>query len=156
MQSEVPHPQRVELETRISWFIAHPEHELCVVVEPESQSIVRFYIPLHTKRGFRDAKLGRIMKVELTPDEVEREPILLKMGFENSGRRKGNWQGERNCIFPHYTKQADHGRKAAAEVIRIMQEVFLLGDTPWLWTFHTDDPDQWPDPLPKPDPWPPG
>jgi hypothetical protein len=155
MQSERPHPQRVELEQRIGWFIANPQFELCVVVEPVSQSIIRLAIPHDSKRGFRSPKLGRIMQVELTPDEAVREEVLLKIGFESAGRRKGNWQGERNCIFPHYTKLAMHGRRASQDVLRVMQDVFLLGDCAWLWTFHVDDPDQWPDPLPRPDPWPP-
>jgi hypothetical protein len=155
MDSDRTHPQRVELEQRIHWFITHPEHELCVVVEPESQSIVRFHIPLKSKRGYRSADLGRIMHVELTPDEAVREDVLLKIGFESSGRSKRTWQGERNCIFPQFTKQAMHARRAAEDVLRVMEEVYLLGPCAWLWTSHVDDPDQWPDPLPRPAVWPP-
>lgn len=150
-----PHPQRIELEQRIAWFLANPKHELCVVVEPESQSIVRFHIPLKTLRGYRDEKYGRIMEVELTPDEVERgEPVLTKLGFEHVGDRKGTFDGLRNQVFPRFEKPTTHARNAAGDVLRIMDEVFGVGDA-WLWTFHVDDPDQWPDPLPKPDPWPP-
>jgi hypothetical protein len=148
------HPQLAELEARISYFLAHPEFELCVVVDPESQSIVRFHIPLRTKRGFRSEKFGRIMEVELTPEEAEREEILIKIGFKPSGQRKGTFQGERNCIFPHFAKETKHPKQAALDVLRVMEEVFGL-QTPWLWTFHVDDPNQWPDPLPRPQFWPP-
>jgi len=155
MRFESTHPQLVMLEQRIGYFVAHPEYELCVVVEPESQSIVRFHIPLKSKRGYRSADQGRIMEVELTPDEAVRADILLKMGFEASGRRKRTWQGEHNRIFPHFTKKITHGKRTASDVIRIMQEVFEVGETPWLWTFEIDDPNQWPDPLPRPEIWPP-
>ena len=150
-----PHPQLRELEQRIAYFIENPQFEECVVIEPESQSMVRFKIPLKSMRGFRSVKYGRVMEVELTPDEAVREDVLLKIGFEASGRRKGNFEGERNCVFPHFTKSTKEARQAARDVVRVMEDVFLLGDEPWLWTFHLDDPDQWPDPLPKPDPWPP-
>lgn len=148
------HPQLTELETRIAYFLAHPEHELCVVVDPESQSIVRFHIPLKTKRGYRSEKFGRIMEVELTPEEAVREEIMFKIGFEEDGQRKGTFQGERNCVFPRFTKETKHAKQAALDVVRVMEEVFGL-DTPWLWTFHVDDPNQWPDPLPRPAVWPP-
>ena len=152
---DTAHPQLVELEQRIGWFLAHPQFDCCVVVEPQSQSIVRFRIPLKSMRGYRDEKLGRIMEVELTPDEaVAGEAILKKMGFEPHGHRKGTWDGTRNCVFPEFIKPTTHARQAASDVARIMDEVFGTGDA-WLWTFHVDDPNQWPDPLPKPWPWPP-
>ena len=152
---ETAHPQLVELEQRIAWFLAHPEHDQCVVVEPESQSIVRFRIPLKSMRGYRDEKLGRIMEVELTPDEAAAgEPILRKMGFEPHGHRKGTFDGTRNCIFPEFVKPTTTARLAARDVARIFDEVFGVGDR-WLWTFHEDDPNQWPDPLPRPAVWPP-
>src|ERR1700710_1790946 len=103
-----PHPQLAELEQRIAWFLAHPEFEQCVVVEPESQSVVRFNIPLKSLRGYRAAHLGRSMEGELTPDEAIREDVMRKIGFELSGRRKGNFNGERNCVFPQFSKQAGH------------------------------------------------
>jgi hypothetical protein len=149
------HPQLPELEQRIAWFLDNPQFEQCVVVEPESQSIVRFHIPLKSKRGFREPKLGRIMEVELTPAEVEREDVLLRIGFEEAGQRKGTFDGERNCVFPRFTRPAMKAKVAAGEVVRVMEEVFLVGEGAWLWTFHIDDPDQWPDPLPKPRRWPP-
>jgi hypothetical protein len=148
------HPQLAELEQRIAWFIDHPEFEQCVVVEPESQSIVRFHIPLKSMRGFREARLGRIMEVELTPDEAVREDVILKIGFERSRERKGTFDGKRNCVFPQFTKPAKRAKDAAKDVLRVMEEVFQVGHA-WLWTFQVDDPDQWPDPLPKPNPWPP-
>ena len=149
------HPQLAELEQRIAWFIDHPEFEQCVVVEPESQSIVHFHIPLRSRRSFREPRLGRIMEVELTPDEAVREDVLLKIGFEEAGQRKGTFEGTRNCVFPRFTKPAMKAKLAARDVIRVMEEVFLVGDGAWLWTFHVNDPNQWPDPLPKPNPWPP-
>lgn len=150
-----PHPQLAELERRIAWFIDHPEYEQCVVVEPESQSIVRFHIPLKSMRGYRSEKYGRIMEVELTPDEAVREEVMRKIGFEKSGQRKGTFNGERNCVFPRFTKQAMKPKQAAKDVLRVMEDVFQVGHA-WLWTFHVDDPNQWPDPLPKPEKWPPG
>jgi hypothetical protein len=149
------HPQLAELEQRIAWFIDHPEFEQCVVVEPESQSIVRFHIPLKSLRGFRSAKLGRVMEVELTPAEAIREDVMLKIGFERSGQRKGTFNDKRNRVFPQFTKEAKRAKDAARDVLRVMEEVFLLGESPWLWTFQIDDPNQWPDPLPKPKVWPP-
>lgn len=149
------HPQLAELEKRIAWFLDHPEHELCVVVDPDSQSIVRFHIPLKSMRGHRDARYGRVMEVELTPIEAEREELMTQIGFEASGQRKGTFDGERNCIFPRFTKSTTRAKQAAQDVIKVMRNVFLPGETPWLWTFHTDDPNQWPDPLPRPDIWPP-
>lgn len=148
------HPQLRELEKRIAYFIDHPEHELCVVVDPESQSIVRFSIPLKSMRGHRAPELGRIMEVELTPTEAEREDVMFKIGFERAGQRKGTFDGERNCVFPRFTKATKLPKQAALDVARLMDEVFGLG-TPWLWTFHVDDPNQWPDPLPRPSVWPP-
>ena len=149
------HPQLLALERRIGWFLAHPEHELCVVVEPESQSIVRFSIPLKSMRGYRSEKLGRVMIVELTPDEADAgAPILRRLGLQQTGQRKATFDGERNRVFPRYEKATFSAREAARETIAIMQDVFGTGDA-WLWTFHLDDPNQWPDPLPKPDPWPP-
>jgi hypothetical protein len=150
-----PHPQLVEIEQRIAWFIAHPEFDHCVIVEPISQSSVHFKIPLKSMRGFRSERYGRIMHVELTPDEAIHEDVMLKMGFESLTQRKGSYNGERNCVFPQFTKPALAAKQAAKDVIRIMEDVFGLVGHPWLWTFHVDDPNQWPDPLPKPDPWPP-
>lgn len=152
--SELAHPQLAEIEKRIAWFIEHPQHELCVIVEPDSQSIIRFHIPLKALRGYRHANQGRIMEVELTPAEAEREETMLKIGFARSGQRKGTFDGERNQVFPLFTKQTTNAKRAAKDVLRVMQEVYLIGDA-WLWTFHMDDPNQWPDPLPKPVPWPP-
>ncbi len=150
-----PHPQLAELERQIAWFIAHPEFDRCVVAEPESASMIWFDLPLKSKRGFRSASLGRIMHVELTPDEAVREELMLKIGFEPDGRRKGNYDGLRNQIFPHYAKPAMHAKQAASDVIRVMTEVFALGEEPWLWTFNSEDADEWPNPLPKPAVWPP-
>lgn len=150
-----PHPQLAELEQRIAAFIENPKQELCVIVEPESQSIVRFRIPLKSMRGFRSAKLGRVMDVELTPEEAEREDVLLKLGFEHVGQRKANFDGQRNCVFPRFTKSTTNAKQAARDVVTIMEDVFRVGTHAWLWPFHVDDPDQWPDPLPKPKPWPP-
>ena len=152
---EGPHPQLAELEQRIAWFIENPKQELCVIVEPETQSIVRFRIPLKSMRGFRSAKLGRLMDVELTPEEAEREDVLLAIGFERIGERKANFDGLRNQVFPRFSKPTTSAKEAARDVLRIMEEVFRVGEAAWLWTFHVDDPDQWPDPLPKPHPWPP-
>ena len=150
-----PHPQLTELEQRIAWFFDHPEFDHCVVVDPESQSIIRFRIPLKSMRGFRSPKLGRVMEIELTPDEaIDGEEILLKMGFESPTQRKGNFDGRRNCIFPQFTKKTLGAKEAARDVVKIMETVFKVGHA-WLWTFHVNDPDQWPDPLPKPTPWPP-
>ena len=150
-----PHPQLIEIEQRIAWFLANPKFELCVIVEPESQSIVRFHIPTKSLRGYRDEKYGRRMAVELTPDEaVAGEAILTKMGFEQVGQRKGTFDGARNQVFPQFEKQTTTARVAARDVLKVMDEVFGVGDA-WLWTFHVDDPDQWPDPLPKPAVWPP-
>jgi hypothetical protein len=149
------HPQLAELEQRIAWFIANPEYELCVVVEPESQSIVRFHIPLKSLRGYRSPQYGRIMEVELTPDEAVREDLMFKIGFERHGHRKGTFDGTRNCVFPCFTKETKHPKQASLDVARIMVDVFALGDSPWLWTFNVDDPNQWPDPLPRPEVWPP-
>ena len=149
------HPQLVELERKIAWFLANPKHELCVVVEPESQSIVRFHIPLKTLRGYRDEKFGRVMAVELTPDEaIAGEPLLLKLGFERVGQRKGTFDGTRNSVFPQFEKPTTTARLATRDVLNVMDVAFGVGDR-WLWTFHVDDPDQWPDPLPKPAVWPP-
>ncbi|MFT3787382.1 MAG: hypothetical protein QM770_14650 [Tepidisphaeraceae bacterium] len=153
--SDFPHPQLRELEKKIAYFLENPQFEECIVIEPDSQSMVRFHIPLKSKRGFRSVKLGRVMEVELTPAEAERADVLLKIGFEESGRRKGNFEGERNCVFPRFTKPTSDARQAAHDVVRVMEEAFGLGESPWLWTFHLNDPDQWPSPLPKPDPWPP-
>ena len=150
-----PHPQLIEIEQRLAYFLANPKHELCVIVEPESQSIIRLHIPTKSLRGYRDEKYGRRMAVELTPDEaIAGEPILLKMGFEQTGQRKGTFEGARNQIFPQFEKQTTTARLAARDVIKVMEEVFGREEA-WLWTFHVDDPNQWPDPLPKPDPWPP-
>ena len=149
------HPQLAHLEQRIAYFLANPQFEQCVVVEPLSQSIVRFHIPLKSKRGFRSVHLGRIMEVKLTPEEAIREDEMYTNGFKSSGQRKGTFDGERNCIFPQFTKETKNAKEAALDVVRVMRDVFLLGDSPWLWTFHVDDPNQWPDPLPKPDLWPP-
>lgn len=149
------HPQLAELEKRIAWFIDHPEHDCCVIVDPESQSIVRFRIPLKSMRGHRSAKYGRIMEVELTPPEAEREELMLKFGFAHVGQRKGTFDGERNCIFPRFAKETKRSKDAAEDVVKVMCNVFLPGETPWLWTFHVDDPNQWPEPLPRPEVWPP-
>lgn len=153
---DTAHPQLVELEQRIAWFLAHPEHDCCVVIEPESQSAVRLRIPLKSMRGFRSEKLGRIMEVELTPEEVDRggEAALIKIGFEPHGGRKGTFDGIRNSYFPEFIKPTESARLTARDVARVMDEVYRVGDA-WLWTFHVDDPNQWPDPLPKPSPWPP-
>ncbi len=148
------HPQLAELETKIAYFLSHPEFDECVVVEPETQSIVRLPIPLKTKRGFRSEKFGRLMEVELTPEEALREDIMFKIGFERAGQRKGTFDGERNCIFPQFSKETKRAKQAAHDIVQVMQDVFLLGDA-WLWTFHVNDPNQWPDPLPKPEIWPP-
>lgn len=148
------HPQLAELEQRIAWFIDHPEFEQCVIVEPESQSIVRFHIPLKTMRGFRSEKFGRVMEVELTPDEAVLEEVMLKIGFAMAGTRKATFEGARNQVFPRFTKPAMKAKIAARDVVRVMEEVFQVGHA-WLWTFQIDDPNQWPDPLPKPTPWPP-
>jgi hypothetical protein len=152
--SDSAHPQLAEIEQRIAWFIDHPEFEQCVIVEPDSQSIVRFHIPLKTMRGFRSEKYGRIMEVELTPDEATREDVMLKIGFELAGTRKATFDGARNQVFPRFTKPAMKAKHAARDVLRVMEEVFQVGHA-WLWTFKVDDPNQWPDPLPKPKPWPP-
>lgn len=152
--SDFTHPQLIEIERRIAWFLANPQFEQCVIVEPESQSMVRLHIPLKTLRGFRSEKFGRVMEVELTPDEAVREDIMLKIGFVSAGERKGTFDGVRNSVFPKFTKPTTSARQAAKDVLRVMQEVFQIGDA-WLWTFEVDDPNQWPDPLPKPVPWPP-
>lgn len=153
---DLAHPQLLELERRIVWFVDHPEFERCVIVEPDSQSIVRFNIPVKTLRGFRSPKFGRSMDLELTPDEaIDGEAKLRKLGFEPHGHRKGTFDGTRNAIFPHFTKQVGKAKQAASDVADVMEDVFALGAAPWLWTFNVDDPDQWPVPLPRPVPWPP-
>ena len=109
--SEHTHPQLAEIEQRMAWFLDHPEFDLCVVVEPESQSIVRIRIPLKTKRGFRSPRYGRELDVELTPDETVREQVLYDLGFESFGERKGNVRrrAERGLPAVH---QARHPREA--------------------------------------------
>ena len=147
------HPQMRELEAAIGAFIGDPNESELVILEPDSHSQIKLEREAGGKR--RKSPPQPYMHFELTPDQAVRADVARSIGFKPAGERLGFWQERHNRPFPLFRKPVGEARQAAADCVRIMAEVFEVGDCPWLWVSPVDDPDQWPDPLPRPEVWPP-
>jgi hypothetical protein len=164
----MPHPQRDELRTKLagffsfseSYFEAKPEEDFApthlVVYEPASRARISFTWSI-TIQANRPSKRSAEMHF-IWPSFGERERDLAnKLGIPDPlSTVKLPAQFAGGPRLPDLTVcPITDGEQATELCLRVIQHVFASGEMEWLWITDVVAKEKWPNPLPKPDIWPP-
>jgi len=148
------HPQLHELSERLHQFLAGGDNAYLVVHEPESHGSVDFlhygqtgrkHVPILRTVLFDadEATLATAERLNIGRGSLIEFPLRF-------GPRRG--QIATQVSFRRLVKDAHIAAQIAIDVLR---QVFGATDNAWLWITEEYQPDSWPDPLPKPEIWPP-